>query len=162
MQSFFPDADEAKREAMLTRLLTTSPDKKLVRTAGLRDALNILQETADGEKFQDLLEKVAADDREHLIRSRVGAPHEKAQQWTPQCLRDLKPEGAVFCYQASARCFEGYYPVPPEKRTGRLKNKKHWTIARTHGEKWTPLSALTQVIAQLWKWHQQEGGDAWS
>ena len=142
---------------MLERLLESSADKKLLRTAGLRDALNLLQDCGDADKFEDLWEKVTEDDRQQLIKSRIGAPHEKASQFTPQCLKALKPPNTVLCYQVSVCTFEGYYPIPEEQRGKGSKAKKHWSIARTHGTKWTTLSALSQVVAFLWRMHAKCG-----
>ena len=91
VSAFFPAESPDKQKAMVDRLLHSGSGKKLVKTAGLRDALNLLQESTDADKFVDLMEQVSQEERETLIKERIGAPHEKAAQWTPQALKDLRP-----------------------------------------------------------------------
>ena len=129
--------------------MQSSPEKKLVRTGGLRDALNLLQDSADGDKFKDLLDKVEDGVREQLIKSRIGAPHAKAAWHTPACIKALKPEGSTLCYQVSERCFEGYYPKPPEFRGKGPNAKQNWSQSRTHGEKWSQLSAPDKLSSSF-------------
>ena len=160
VSAFFPAESPDKQKAMVDRLLHSGSGKKLVKAAGLRDALNLLQESTDADKFVDLMEQVSQEERETLIKERIGAPHEKAAQWTPQALKDLRPpvSGAVLCYQLSSSCFEGYFPKPADKRGKGPKSKKHWSIARSHVQVRSQFAALQQVVKFLWAHYGKSGG----
>ena len=140
----------------------------------------------DAEKFVDLEQKVqSAQIQEFLVR-RYGASREKASTFTPQAIKNLRPDrpGIWLVWQISASAFEAYFPKDAFKiqeedeqaqdakpdaprtrkraKTAAASNlKKHVTRSRKYGVVRTQQAALWQCVCFLWKMHQKAGGEPW-
>ena len=162
-KKFFPDEPEARLDEIVRRLLQSAGSKKIVRTAGLKEALDLMKGESDMEAFSDLKENLENQDLTAMIKSRFPASRKNASAWTPSAIKDLRPTttGCTLCWQLSHGCFEAYYDIPLEKRGKQARSKKVWSGSRSYGSgKWTKLSALLQMVNFLWKRHAECGNVA--
>ena len=114
--------------------------------------------------FEGLAEKLADQKREELIRNRLCAPRAAAEFHTPVVLKKLRPKpgvgACVLTFQVPTNSFQGYYPrvlTPEQEKSKRVK--KHFSISRTFGERWSQTQALSQVVGFLWGCHKKAGGE---
>jgi hypothetical protein len=127
---------------------------------------------------QDLKHKYEDELRQSFIIRQTGLSKEKAEFFTPACIKALKPpvEGAVLCWQYSRSTFQGYMKIPPAKMeelktaTKRRRMTKtapvptHWSCSRKYGLVRTKVRsqivALQLVVDWMWKVHFDHGGDS--
>ena len=180
MASYLHHLSEKEQEDVVQRLLadknTTSAARGAAKSGlafskSLPSVLQILTAESDYDKFADL--KMAVDDeqRAEVILKREGLHREKAAEFTPLLIKNLRPKvpGCCLNWQPALCQFAGYFRKPADAAgsVGKKKGKKggdassrksmHST-ARLYGGKWTQLQALNLVVAQLWKWNQKYGG----
>ena len=175
---YFPEESDESIASMVERLLE-SKTTQIYRPGILAEVINHLNTAPDAQRFPDLSEKVKAAEIQEFVQKRFGASREKASSWTPQCIKDLRPDGPgiYLVWQISASAFEAYYPKAlfptktPEgeeegpkirKRAKTPSNiKKHVTCSRQYGAIRTQISALTQCVNFLWKMHSKAGQVSW-
>lgn len=115
--------------------------------------------------------------REQLIIERVGHSKSKAEHFTPQVIKNLKPDGCVLHWQYVTGFFQGYYKIPADKLAdaeaavgkkrrrlkGKTEAKTHWSFSRKYGQvrtrTRTQLCALSLVVNWLWNTHADMGFD---
>ena len=137
--------------------LLESDSKKILRTAGVKAALELMENDSDIEAFRDVKDSIENEDLEAAIKSRFPAGRQKASAYTPEAIKSLRPPapGCTICWQFSESSFEGYYQIPDSMRSKAKNAKKLWSRSRSYGGgKWTRSSALTQIVNFLWTQHK--------
>lgn len=185
MRAAFPTWEEPEMEKLLRRhcpKLVLDPneladpendldgDSELLKKPYLNEILNRLAGEDDAQEFEDLKDKSDHQLRKAFIVERMGWSRSRAAFFTPKCLKELRPEGSVLCWQSSASCFQGYYPLPQQEidkahaeNSGKKRKravKTHWTQSRSYLQKRTKLAALQQVVKWLWSMHKKVGGES--
>jgi hypothetical protein len=169
VQACYPELSEDQRANMVQRLCTQRTLKPV--SLDLKTMSAVAGHLSD-EDFGAFKDEVYDEMRTTLIQKRCGVPRKQAEATTPECLKSLRPttadgqvpKGCYFVWQISHSTYEGYY-AKTDGASGNLidgKVKGSWSTARTYGKKWSQLSALTQVVNQLWKWHRKKGQETHS
>ncbi|CAL1163263.1 unnamed protein product, partial [Cladocopium goreaui] len=163
----FPELRENDHEEMLSRLLATAKTKTIIQRPVMQEALEQMKHEDPSDflrDFEGLAEKLADQKREELIRNRLCAPRAAAEFHTPVVLKKLRPKpgvgACVLTFQVPTNSFQGYYPrvlTPEQEKSKRVK--KHFSISRTFGERWSQTQALSQVVGFLWGCHKKAGGE---
>ena len=123
--------------------------------------------------MQDMKQRLDDAMREQLIIQRCGHSKAKAEHFTPQVIKNLKPDGTVLHWQYVTHFFQGYYKIPADKLeairnttkrrrvTGKSEAKTHWSFFRKYGQVRTQVRAqvyaLSLVVNWLWDKHAEMG-----
>ena len=128
VEAFFPAASAAERASMVARMLESAkPSKQKRKTPeSLYSVLQVLSTEDDFSKLADLKLQLDDERREKLIIKREGYHHERAQEFTPKLIKDLRPPGPgiYISMQVSARQFAGYYEKADIEAASTAKGKR--------------------------------------
>ena len=167
--AYFPELDAAAHEKLLLRWTDEGTKSKGPSTASaaftapyMADVLASLANETDGKDWEDM--KSAYDDaaRRTFIESRVGVARAKAENFTPESIKALRPDhSCVLVWQYSMGCFQGYWPLADdEKPESKGKPRKMFVSrSRSYREKRSKQQALTEIVRWLWQMYVSNGGD---
>ena len=166
IRAYLPEVGEAKQAKMLSRLLESRGKVKQYRASFLREALLHLEGDDDEKVFKDLRNECDDAARQSVIVKRVGVSHEKASQFTPAAIKDLRPAidgdmkattpfATVLTWQPGLCGFQAYYPRTLEARKKHDPNKKFCSTGKTYNAKVTQLNALRHCVKMLWDNHDK-------
>ncbi len=167
---YLPGQSDEEHQKLLEKWHTETPDKRAGETATsaytapyMGDLLASLDRENDSKDFEDL--KLHVDDlsRRQFILSRVGREKSLAENFTPKCIKALRPPrpGVVLVWQIESGAFQGYFPIP-DRQAGKESNQKsktHFSRSRSYNVKRTKLQALKEIVNWLWKLHENYKGE---
>ena len=141
--------------------LLVSTRKKIIRTEGLAEAMEIMKETDERDLVKDFADDLAAEDLKSVIQSRFPVSRAAASFWTPEAIKALRPPTAcTLRWQISHEAFEAYMPIPEHLRKKGPRAKKTEARSRSYGGgKWTQHQALAAMVSFLWNEFKKHGGE---
>ena len=152
----FPERSDHRQ--IPERLIGTL-NNKLKMFKCLHDVLVELKVESDfDKKFKNLSEKIIDTEIDDFVTTRT----------TPDCIKELKPpeKSSILSLMPHTKTVSGDYPMLDKYSDGvtraklRAEGKKtHHSCSRSYAEKRSMLSALSQVVKQLWAWHAKYEGD---